>query len=214
MNQNTQPLIKVMITLVILSAITASILMFTSGSLSEVFDGKLFNICYSFLLYCVTGAICWAVTRKKEYLVLGNAGIVISILGFIMFTIFLLDDNKTASTAKFTFSFMVAAIGLAQICFLFYLSAQNRFTLAARMVATIAIATYSLLLIARIFSFWDNLYEESEYMGLTMENYLKAILSLFIIGVASCVLVPLCNRLETGPRELELETKVDPPAVS
>lgn len=209
MNQNNQPLVKVLITLTILAAITASILIYTSDTEegSNPFAGKLFSICYAFLSYGVLAAICWAATRKKEYKILGSAGMMISVLAFVFITILILDENKSESTVKLALSLMVASLGMAQICFLFYLTAQNKYTTTARMVATIAIATYSLLIISRIISGLDDFF----YMGVTFRNYLKAIISLFIIGLGGCLLVPLCNQLEK-PQELELETKIDPPA--
>jgi hypothetical protein len=206
MNQNNQPLVKVLITLTILAAIAASILIYTSDTDAgdNPFAGKLFSICYSFLSYGVLAAICWAATRKKEYKILGGAGMAISVLAFVFITILILDENKSESTVKLALALMIASLGMAQICFLFYLTAQNRFTVTARMVATIAITTYSLLIISRIFSGFEDFF----YMGVTWKNYLKAIISLFVIGLAGCLLVPLCNQLEK-PQELELETKID-----
>ncbi|HEX2627511.1 MAG TPA: hypothetical protein VHM26_00815 [Chitinophagaceae bacterium] len=208
MNQNNQPLVKVLITLTILAAITASLLIYTSdtGAGDNPFAGKLFSICYAFLSYGVLGAVCWAATRKREYKILGSAGMVISLLAFVFITVLILDENKSESTVKFALALMVGSLGMAQICFLFYLTAQNKYTNAARMVATIAISIYSLLIISRIFSGFEDFF----YMGVTWKNYIKAIISLFVIGLAGCLLVPLCNQLEK-PQELELETKVDPP---
>jgi hypothetical protein len=193
MNQNNQPQIKVLITLVILATITAVLMILTDDILKTFANSKIFSICYAFLFYGVTGSICWATARKKDALVLGNGGMVVSALAFLFVTIMIVGENKSTDMIKITLSLVVATIGLTQICFLFYINAQNKFTVTARMVATMAIAAYSLLIISKIFSPWENFMD----WPVGLENYLKAILSLFIIGLGSCFLVPLCNQLET-----------------
>lgn len=195
MNQNNQPLIKVLITLVIIATVTAALLIITSGESSDdnVFLGKTFGTCCAFLFYGITGGICWATARKKEYAVLSYAGLAISGLAFILATVVIMDEEKEAETIKLMLTSMVAAIGITQICFLFYITAQNTFTTTARMIATIAIAAYSLLLISKIYSAWDDYF----WMQVGIEKYMKAIVALFVIGLGSCLLVPLCNQLFT-----------------
>ena len=204
MNQNNQQLIKAsIITVIIAGALGA--LSILGGGLG-VANAKLFSISFILILFGITAAISFVVTRKPEYKTLGTAGMVVSAAAFLLFFIVILTELGEQGIFQLAFCLMIAAIAIAHICLLHHFNLQNRYALYARMTATVAISLFSLLIIVKVFEPFPSLYS----LGVN-QGALKLIVAALIIDLAATLLVPLCNRLKVEePVELILTSEETP----
>jgi hypothetical protein len=189
MNQTNQLLLKLLIGIVILAGVGAAIMIMTSNNVSSG-GNKLLTIAFSFLFYGITGSICWAITRKREHNLLGNSGIIISAVAFLFQTILIVGEVDSTDMLKLAFSLFIVSIALAHICFLFYITVQNRYASMARVLATLFISIFSLLIITKVFDI-----DSFSFMRGPGETYIRFVFATLVLDLAATLLVPLCNRL-------------------
>ena len=203
MNRTNQPFLKVLIIgiLVIGVAGTAIIL---GGELYRDLNAKILYITYSVLIYGITASVCWAVTRKNKYRGLGTTGIIVSVLAALLNVALAISETGTQDVLQIAFTFFIVAISMAHICFLFYITIQNKYAEAARTVAVIFISIFSLLAIIKIFNSSNSL-----YLAEGMETYARLLMVALTINLTATLLVPLCNRLRPDTRN-DLTFNSDP----
>jgi|CXWL01.1.fsa_nt_gi hypothetical protein len=190
MNQNNQQLIKASVVIVIIAGLLGA-LSVLGGNIGAA-TAKIFSVSFILIFFGITASICMAVTRKSEYKILGTAGMVVSGAAFLLFFIMILGETGGEGLLKLAFTLVIAAFALAHICFLHYITVQNKYASYARIIATISITLFSFFLIIQIFEPLPNL-----YMLVSNQSSLKVISALLIFDLAATLLVPLCNRLKT-----------------
>jgi hypothetical protein len=196
MSNNPQFIRGAIITVIIAGAIGALTVLAgdTFGVATGDFTGKLFLTSFSLIFFGITGAICMVVTEKPEYKGLGNAGMIVSAIGFF-FTLILIfagvkDSDGDATVPKLAISLFLASIALAHISLLFHFNLRNKHAHNARMTAAIFISIFTFALIILVFS------GRGLFSGITdAETMAKIIMVSLVIDLAATVLVPLCNRL-------------------
>jgi hypothetical protein len=208
MNPTNQSLLKIMIGIVILAGAVATLVIMTSDYISPG-SNKLLSITFSLIFYGITGSICWAAARKKEYNLLGNAGMIISVVTFLLTTILIVGEVESEDMLKLVFCLMIASIALAHISFLFYITVQNNYTAIARILATVFISLFSLLIITKVFDVDSRFF----FMGGISETYIRMVAASLILDLTATLLVPLCNRLQ-NTTTTELVITSEPPATT
>ncbi|NOT51769.1 MAG: hypothetical protein HOP10_10900 [Chitinophagaceae bacterium] len=196
MSNNPQFIKGAIITVIIAGAIGALTVLAgdSFGVATGDFTGKLFLTSFSLIFFGITGAICMVVTEKPEYKGLGNAGMIVSSIGFFITLILIFvgvkDEDGDATVPKLAISFFLASIALAHISLLFHFNLRNRHAHNARMTATIFISIFTFALIILVFS------GRGLFTGVTdAQTMAKIIMVSLVIDLAATVLVPLCNRL-------------------
>ena len=196
--------------MVIIAAVLSSIMIMTSNDPSPG-NAKLLMIAFSFIFFGITGSICWATARKSEHSILGNAGMIISAVAFLYSTILILGEVESTSMLKMAFCFFIASFALAHISFLFYVNVKNKYASIARIVATLFISFFSLLIISKMFESDSNFF----LMGLSAGiDYMRLVFTSLILDLAATLLVPLCNQLDVNaaPMEFEIDSEQQPPS--
>jgi hypothetical protein len=207
MNSTNQLLLRIMIAIVaIMGAVVAVILLVSDSMFQSSTNGKIIFITFSMLIYGITASFCYALTRKREYNGLAIFGMTVSAIAFFINLIFVITESRSTGLSKSMFAFFFLAIGLAHICFLFYITAQNKYAEAVRIVAIIFISLFTLLVVAKIFDSG----EESFYMGRGIQNYIRYVLAVLTLNLTASLLVVLCNQIRANnPAELLFQN--DPP---
>ncbi|HEV7781516.1 MAG TPA: hypothetical protein VGO58_09625 [Chitinophagaceae bacterium] len=204
MDQNNQQLIKASVVVVIIAGALGA-LMVLAGDIGPV-TGKIFALCFSLIIFGITGTICMVVTRKPEYKTLGGAGMVTSGLGFLMSFIMVVGEVGDDGLLKLGAVCLILSIALAHICLLHHFTLQNKYAVYARITATTAIAIFSFCLITRVF-------EPIQGMMAMAYNQstLKILLASFVVDLGATLLVPLCNRLKVDDPADQLILTEEPP---
>lgn len=206
MNQNNQQFIKASVIIVIIAGLLGALAVISGGIGLE--NGKLIAISLSVIIFGITATICMVVTRKPAFKTLGNAGMIVSGLAFLVAFIMIVGAIESEEILKIGFALFIASVALAHICLLHNFNLQNKYALYARMVATIAISIFSLLIITRVFepiiSLTSLVYNQS---------IIKILLSSLIVDLAATLLVPLCNRLKVNAPAVQITNTSEPPAV-
>ena len=188
MHSKNSQLLRAAIVTVIIAGIFGALSVLAEGI--GILSGKIFAICLSLIIFGITATISMVVTRKPEYINLGRAGMLVSATAFLLVLTIILGEVINETLLKITFAFFISSIALAHISLLHYFNLQNKYAFYARIVATIAISIFSLILIMRVFE---------PFMGVSSLIYnqstLKMLIASFIIDLAATLLVPLCNRL-------------------
>ena len=157
MNPNNQQFIKGAIITLIIAAAIAVLTVLAGDSIGRgagEFTGKLFLACFSLIFFGITTAISMVVTEKPQYKILGNAGMVVSAVAFLLILILIFAGVRSESDltiAKLAFALFIASIALAHICLLHHFNLQNKYAHFARITATIFISLFSLIIIVNIF---------------------------------------------------------------
>jgi len=206
MLQNNQQFIKVSVIVVIIAGLLGALAVLSSGIGLE--NAKIISISLVLIIYGITSTLCMVVTGKPAYKTLGNAGMIVSGIAFLLAFTLIVGSIDNEELLKIEFAFFIASVGLAHICLLHHFNLQNKYALYARMTATAAIALFSLLVIIRIYE---------PILSLTAlvynQSILKIILALLIADLAATLLVPLCNRLKVDPPAEQLTFTPEPPAI-
>ncbi|HMK26299.1 MAG TPA: hypothetical protein VK483_09740 [Chitinophagaceae bacterium] len=206
MNPNNQQFIKVSIIVVIIAGLLGALAVMSSGIMLA--NGKMIAICLLLIIYGITATICMVVTSKPAYKTMGTAGMIVSVIAFLLALIMIVGTVENEELLKTTFAFFIASVGMAHICLLHHFNLQNKYALYARMTATAAIALFSFLFIIRIFE---------PFLSLTAlvynQSVLKIILAALIADLAATLLVPLCNRLKVNDPAEQLTLTSEPPAM-
>lgn len=206
MNQHNQQFIKAAVISTIVAGLLGGLTALAGGT--ELFTAKLFAVCLALILYGIAATMCLVTASKPDKQALGNAGMIVSALGFSITLIIILGEISDEGFLKLAFGLFIASIALAHICLLHNITLRNKYAHYARTTATIAITLFSLLLIVRIFE-----PVMSMYSALYNQSSLRMILAVLIIDLAATSLVPLCNRLETPAPVQELVTTTPDPEV-
>ena len=213
MNPNNQQFIKGAIITIIIAAILGTLIVMGGDMLGwgeGNFAGKLFLISFSLIFFGLTATISLVVAEKPQYKNMGNAGMIVSAAAFfcVLILIFTGVDNDL-TIAKITSALFILSIALAHICLLHHFNLRNKYAHTARLIATIFISLFSLVIIINIFSTGDGL--QSLMNG---QSTIKMVMASLIIDLAATLLVPLCNRLEVKEPVEELTISVEPPVTS
>lgn len=206
MNNNNQQLIKTSIIIVIIAGALGTLSIASIGLASA----KMLGISISMILFGITGTISMVVMSKPEYKGLGTAGVIVSLLAFLLAFILIVAEVIDEGLLKLAFALFIASIGLAHICLLHHFNMQNKYAVYARMTATIAISLFSLLLIMRTFESLTSMYALAYNQGI-----IQLILASLIIDLSATLLVPLCNRLQVHHDPVEFsftQQETTPPA--
>jgi hypothetical protein len=208
MNLNNQQTIRGAIIAVIVAA-GISILTLLAGESLGNFGGKIFLICFSFIFFGITAAISLIIGSNSMYKNLGNAGAIVSGLGFLFVAILVLGEMSDTAMVQLTATTFIASIALAHISLLHHFKMQNKYAIQARIMATIFISLFSLILIAKIFEPLEGI----QYI-LYNQSMAKIVISALVADLAATLLVPLCNRLEVKDEttELSFSNETEPPA--
>lgn len=190
MNLNNQQQLKGAIIAVIVAASIAILTILVGDDIGDS-GGKLFLICFSFIFFGITAAICFVAGDNPVYKGLGNAGAIVSGLGFLLVTILVLGEIEDQTVTQLAAALFIASIALAHICLLHHFKLRNKYAIQARLIATIFISVFSMIVIAKIFEPLDAF----EYL-LYNQSMLKIVTSTLVADLAATLLVPLCNRLE------------------
>ena len=208
MKPSTQPILTSLIALVGGLAIISALLILVVKVDSE-FSGKFVAISLSLFFYGITGSICWAASRRSEVRSLGIAGIIVAVFAFLVFTIYVLAEPKGVDFIRLTFSLFLLAIAFAHICFLFYLTMRNKYASMTRVITSIFIGLFTLLLVSQLWSL-DN--TSFFFLGRSLDaTTFRIIGSSLILDLAGTLLVALLNRLNAPAVTLELESEPVPP---
>jgi len=157
------------------------------------FTGKLFLVSFSLIFFSITAAISMVVTEKQQYKGLGNAGMIVSMIAFLITLILIfagVGDGEDPILAKLAFALFIASIALAHICLLHHFNLRNRHAHNARMTATIFISIFALVIIITVLGSGDG------FQMLTGgQSVMKLGMGSLVADLAATALVPLCNRL-------------------
>jgi cytochrome c biogenesis factor len=212
MNPNNQQFIKGAIITVIIAAAIGALTVLASDSVGggggEI-TGKLFLVSFSLIFFGIMAAISMVVTEKPQYKNLGKAGMIVSAAAFFLVLILIfagIDDDITI--AKLAFALFIASIALAHVCLLHHFNLQNKHAHTARIIATIFISLFSLVIIINIFGAGEGL----QSLLVNGQSMAKVGMTSLIIDLAATLLVPLCNRLQVNEpvEELNLTPKQPP----
>lgn len=212
MNQNNQQLIKAAIVTVIIAAAIGVITVLGGDSLGRgggEITGKLFLASFSLIFFGITATISMVVTAKPQYKILGNAGMIVSVVAFFLVLILIftgIDNDLTIP--KFAFALFIASIALAHICLLHHFNLQNKYAYTARIAASIFISLFSMVIIVNILGAVEGL--QALMNG---QSILKMGIACLVIDLAATVLVPLCNRLKVNEPAEQLTITSEPPPV-
>ncbi len=207
MKPSTQPILTSLIALVSGLAIISALLILVVNGESE-FSGKFIAISFSLFIYGITGSICWAASRRNEVRSLGMAGVVVAVFAFLVFTIYVLAEPKEVDFIRLTFSLFLLAIAFAHICFLFYLTMRNKYASVTRIITSIFIGLFTLLLVSQVWSLNNSSFF---YLGRDLDaTTLRIIGSSLVLDLAGTLLVALLNRLNSPTVTLELESEPMP----
>lgn len=198
MRQNNQ-LIKPAVIAVIVAGSLGSLFVLGGDFMMSVGSAKLFGISFLFILFGITAAISMVLSEKSDYKSLGKAGMITSVSGFLLGAISIISEFREVAMVQLSGALLIASIGLAHICLLYYFNLQNKYAYYARTTAVTAIAVFSFLFMIRLFEPMMDIYAlaYSQTSG-------KLLVAALIIDLSATLLVPLCNRLEVPPVELEL----------
>jgi len=94
---------------------------------------------------------------------------------------------------KFIGIISLSSFALAYVCFLHHINVQNKYAVASRMTATIAISLFTFVVTTQLFQPLVNI-----YMLVANETMLKLLFASFFIALVATLLVPLCNRLQVA----------------
>lgn len=207
MKPSTQPILTSLIALVSGLAVISALLILVVNGDSE-FSGKFIAISFSLFLYGITGSICWATSRRNEVRGLGIAGVIVAVFAFLIFTIYVLAEPKGVDFIRLTFSSFLLAIAFAHICFLFYLTMRNKYASMTRIITSIFIGLFTLLLVSQVWSLTNSSFF---YLGRDLEaTTFRIIGSSLVLDLSGTLLVALLNRLNSPTVTLELESEPVP----
>jgi hypothetical protein len=209
MNSTAQSFLKILIAIVILAGATATIMVMVADEPSAG-GSKILSIAMSLIFFGITGSICWAAARKPQHNILGNAGMIVSAVAFLYTTMLVLGEVDSTAMLRVAFCFFIASIALAHISFLFYINARNKYASIVRVLATLFITFFSLLIITKIFEVDDGLF----FMRGFDLTYIRLVFSSLILDLTATLLVPLCNQLDIETPTVELEIGNEPSPVN
>jgi hypothetical protein len=196
MNTNNQQFIKAaIITVIIAGAIGALTVLAgdSAGRNGAEITVKLFLASLSLIFFGITATISMVVAEKPQFKILGNAGMIVSAISFLLVLILIfagVNNENDLTIVKFAFAFFIASIGLAHICLLQHFNPKNKYANYARITATIFISVFSLVIIVTVIGSGNAL----QYFG-DDKSTMKLGLSSLVIDLAATLLLPLCNRL-------------------
>jgi uncharacterized membrane protein len=211
MNPNNQQFIKGAIITVIIAAAIAVLTVLAGDSVGRgagEITGKLFLVCFSLIFFGITAAISMVVTEKPQYKVLGNAGMIVSAVAFLLILILIfagIGNARDLTILKLTIALFISSISLAHICLLHHFNLQNKHAHLARITATIFISLFTIVIIVNIFGAGNGF--QSLMNGQTT---LKLIAASLVIDLGATLLVPLCNRLKVE-EPVKLSFSDEPP---
>ncbi len=213
MNPNNQQFIKGAIITVIIAAAIGALTVLAGDSFGggggEI-TGKLFLVSFSLIFFGITAAISMVVTEKPQYKNLGKAGMIVSAAAFLLVLILIFAGvGDDITIAKVAFALFIASIALAHICLLHHFNLQNKHAHTARIVATIFISLFSLVIIINIFGTGQGL----QSLLVNGQSMAKLGMTSLIVDLAATLLVPLCNRLQVNEPAEELHLTSEEPAV-
>jgi len=195
--EKDQGFLKFYIILVIVMAAIGTLV--TLGGGISLGSSKAIAIIILFLVYNITGCICWVTSKRPEYNVLGIIGAVASGLGFVVAFMLIIMGSSSMSGAeglfKMAFGIFIISIAFAHICLMYYFHVQNKYAHTARTVAVIFISIFSMLFMIKIFSS----FEAIMYSPMPEITYARILGAALILDLAATSLVPLCNRLSEPP---------------
>jgi hypothetical protein len=212
MNQNDQPFIKGAIITVIIAAAIGALTVLGGDSLGRgggEITGKLFLASFSLIFFGITATISMVVTAKPQYKLLGNAGMIVSVIAFFLVLLLIftgIDNNLTIP--KFAFALFIGSIALAHICLLHHFNLQNKYANTARITATIFISLFAMVIIVNVLGAVEGL-----QALLNGQSIIKMGTASLIIDLAATLLVPLCNRLKVVEPAEQLIITSEPPPV-
>ncbi len=213
MNPNNQQFIKGAIITVIIAAAIGALTVLASDSFGDgggEIAGKLFLVSFSLIFFGIMAAISMVVTEKPPYKNLGKAGMIVSAAAFLLVLILIfagVDDDITI--AKLAFALFIASIALAHISLLHHFNLQNKHANTARIIATIFISLFSLVIIINIFGTGQGL----QSFLVNGQSMAKLGMTSLMIDLAATLLVPLCNRLQVNNPAEELNLTPEQPPV-
>ena len=204
MNTHNQSTIKAAIIIILIAGIFGALSVFAGGL--DPSTAKIGSVCFLLLIFGITATTGIVVTGNPALKTLGNAAIICSAAGFLLFSIMILAETGDVELLKFAVCLLIASLGLGHICFLYHINPQNKYAYNARIGATIAVSLFTLIALVQVFQPLPSI-----YMMAYNPSTLKMLTALLILELAATLLVPLCNRLIVPTQLPELEFTREPP---
>jgi hypothetical protein len=211
MEKENQAGLKAAVITILLSGVVCAIAALTLNNNPSEFITKILGICLSVLYYGLLGVLCFSICSNIRTMQLGLTGAVICFVGFVLSAVAIIFEIKNESFSKMLISFSLISIAMAQISMLYKIRIINKFAAISRIVAVIAVAVFTLMMVVAIMG---NL-KELQYMFMRSgAQFLRTYLAVLSIDLAATAATPLLNRMHEGrliEEDLAAELLQEPP---